>query len=799
MNPVELVLSKLPSAKRNGQGWHARCPAHDDRRASLSIAEGDDGRALLHCHAGCEPDAICGAIQLRPADLFPEASTPSTVYANGQKPERRRNTVDKPLSKSSGPTFTTAREAIAELERRNGTRSASWTYHNAEGTPCGVIVRWDRPDGKEVRPAALIGDRWTLVGMPEPRPLYGLPDVLKAETVYVTEGEKAADAVQSLGLTATTSAHGAKAAEKTDWTPLAGKAVVILPDNDEPGRDYADRAAAILGKLTPRPTVKIVELPGLPAKGDAVEWIEAQGVQTPEVIRNELERLAHDAEAIEPDRPAEPLRFVPFPMATLPRVVAGIVKRAARSIGCDLSFIALPLLTVFASAIGTTRYVRAKRSWTEPPILWTALVGESGGYKTPAFRFALTPLRRRQSLAFDAASERQAEHDAAVLRYDAELSEWKRRKCVGDPPSKPQPPEAERYIVSDPTVEALAPILRSNPRGVLLARDELSGWFGSFNAYGGGKSKGDEAQWLSAHNAESILVDRKTGAERTINVPMAAVAIAGGIQPGILRRTLGRAHRESGLAARLLLTMPPRTPRRWTDDEPDEGDEAALAAIVDRLFTLEHRNDDGKPSSVLIGLSPEAKRLWVAFVNDHGNEQAELSGDLAAAWSKLEAYGLRLALVLQFVGWACGGPTDEEPSAIDAATMQAAIELTRWFANEARRVYALLDESDDDGMARELVEWIERRGGRVTVRELQQHNRRYKPTGAAEKAIGELINAGYGSWEPPTGQGGRPARRFILSTQSPVYGTGAKPEDNGHSVDVDNVDATNERGEWGEV
>ena len=52
MTPVELVLSKLPDVSPNGHGWQARCPAHDDRNPSLNIAEGDDGRALLKCHAG---------------------------------------------------------------------------------------------------------------------------------------------------------------------------------------------------------------------------------------------------------------------------------------------------------------------------------------------------------------------------------------------------------------------------------------------------------------------------------------------------------------------------------------------------------------------------------------------------------------------------------------------------------------------------------------------------------------------------------------------------------------------------
>jgi putative DNA primase/helicase len=76
------------------------------------------------------------------------------------------------------------------------------------------------------------GDKWIIGGMPEPRPLYGLPDLADIKRAYVAEGEKAADAARSIGLVATTSPHGSKSAEKADWSPLAGKEVVILPDND---------------------------------------------------------------------------------------------------------------------------------------------------------------------------------------------------------------------------------------------------------------------------------------------------------------------------------------------------------------------------------------------------------------------------------------------------------------------------------------------------------------------------------------------------------------------------------------
>ena len=72
MTPVDRLRAKLPSAKRNGRGWVARCPAHDDRRPSLSIAQGNDGRALICCHAGCTIDAICAALGIGKVELFPD-------------------------------------------------------------------------------------------------------------------------------------------------------------------------------------------------------------------------------------------------------------------------------------------------------------------------------------------------------------------------------------------------------------------------------------------------------------------------------------------------------------------------------------------------------------------------------------------------------------------------------------------------------------------------------------------------------------------------------------------------------
>ena len=64
------ILSKLSDVKVTSSGWQARCPAHDDGTASLSVSEGTDHRILLHCHAGCSPESVVGAMDLKLADLF---------------------------------------------------------------------------------------------------------------------------------------------------------------------------------------------------------------------------------------------------------------------------------------------------------------------------------------------------------------------------------------------------------------------------------------------------------------------------------------------------------------------------------------------------------------------------------------------------------------------------------------------------------------------------------------------------------------------------------------------------------
>ena len=356
MSPVETLLEKLPGAKNTGTGWSARCPAHDDSRASLSVTEGNGGTALVKCHAGCDTSAVVQALGLELRDLFPP--TEGIPHTNSK-------------AKRQPQTFPTANEAVAKLERQHGKRSAMWTYHDAEGKPIGVVVRWDLGNAKkDIRPVSWAPDGWRIGALAAPRPLYRLPEIASAKRVVVGEGEKAADAARSIGFTATTSPGGSQAASKADWSPLADKEVWILPDNDAPGRKYAEAVSGILATLTPAPRVKIIELPDLPDAGDIVDWLAAKGGSPdPDTLRHEVEALAEattgPAPPTEPNPTAGPSAD-DWPDPPAPEALHGLTGEFVRAVEphteADAAALLVSFLLAAGNLIGRTAYVVADGS-----------------------------------------------------------------------------------------------------------------------------------------------------------------------------------------------------------------------------------------------------------------------------------------------------------------------------------------------------------------------------------------------------------------------------------------------------
>ncbi len=668
-------------------------------------------------------------------------------------------------------------QAVADLESLYGERDAWWTYESDAGTVVGLINRWNlTPDPadplkkpkKRIRPVSLVDGKWRFRGMTTPRPLYARRSLVGASRVLICEGEKACDAAIACGFTATTSPHGSESAYQADWSSITAPEVIFLPDNDAAGEDFVRDVRQILAAGGHVQSVRVIRIAGLPPSGDIADFLAMRGGDVHAVraeIDSMIEHTPPEPPVLAPDSQDE---FKPFPTHLLPAALRNFICETASAMGCDEAFVAVPALAAVAGTIGNAFRISLKESWSEPAVIWAFTVGDSGAMKSPPFRAAMQPLRDLQDAAFDQHRLDMVVHENQQAKHNVAFGQWQREvrsdKSISDPPLAPVPPIATRYVVSDTTVEAIVSVLAENPWGLTLQRDEASGWIRSFDQYRSRSGGSDVAHWLSMHGAESIYTDRRTGNNRVQHVRRAAVSITGTIQPGTLRRVLTDEHFENGLGARILPAMPPDRIRMWTKKVPDPAAVAAYRNLFKALLECRVlQQGDSHPQPRIVTLSPEAEVIWEQFYNRHGQEMSMLPADLRAAWSKLEGYAARFALLHHVVRLQSGDPTLLAPFEIDVESIQAGIALSEWFGNEAKRVYAVLREDDDERECRELCDLVQRRGGEITARDLMRTGR-YSSSSAAESALEGLAKGGFGDWHlpPPGSNGGRPSKAFRL-------------------------------------
>ena len=642
---------------------------------------------------------------------------------------------------------------------KTSTKEVAWyDYRDESGELLFQKVRYEPKDFRQRAPKP--GGGWNYSLKDVRKVLYRLPELLEAgpeETIFMLEGEKDVDRLHGLGLVATCNFDGAGKWLDDYTESLVDKNVVILPDNDDGGQSHGELVASKLqGRAA---SIRVVELPDLPEKGDVSDWLDAGGTV------EELMEIVKEAEPWEPSQDGN--HQEPFPMDALPEVVQCYVEEASDALGCDPAFVAVPLLAVLAAAIGDSCVIELKATWQEPPILWAAIIAPSASQKTPAMKMAIDPLAPINREGFQNHEAAMQEFERDMLIYESDLALWRKtgRKNDDPPPEKPKKPGCKRYIVSDITLEALADRLSENPHGLLVMVDELAGWIGSLDAYT--KSNKDEAGWLSLHSGAPLTVDRKTG-KPTIYIERPTVSIVGGIQPGVFAKLFsgnaGKRKTQSGMTQRLLICEPTLRPKVWSERDISEPTKKAMFEVVKNLVDLSPNiSPDGDRDPYHIVMDHEAKATWKRFFNDHNDETYKSTGAIRAHWGKLEAYAARLALILHLVEFA---DREDAPAKINAQTLTAGIRLCRWFGSEAQRIYAdiLMVDGGVDTKERDLVEWIEKRGGSTTVRDLKRGPREYREKGKAESALNDLAKKQIGFWEVDSHDGGkgRPSRLFTL-------------------------------------
>ncbi|GAB1407228.1 hypothetical protein MASR1M8_11470 [Thermomonas brevis] len=614
---------------------------------------------------------------------------------------------------SAVPMQETARQAVSRLfaeELRQGYRlTGCHRYNAADGAELFRVVRLKHAElEKVIIPIYRDGFRYRKGRGPKPDagwPLYVPPyPLVEAGPVFVVEGEACADALAKLGKVATTSG-GATSDSGADWVPLEGRSVILWPDHDKPGADYAARVADRLRALGCDVRRIDVEALHLPEGGDVVDWIAANPDGDVDALPMVATADATKPEGFAPEPLPSPLPDVPaFDESLLPECVRPWCADIAQRASVPLDFVAVPAMVMLGAALGRCIAVSMLEhgGWYERAILWGCVIGRPSSGKSPA----LAPARRlldKLALQERAAYEREVqEHMARAMVAEAHKGNareaikaaikkgdtGKAEALARDVRELEGPPPEPRLTTNDATVPKVGELLNANPRGLLLYRDELAGWLAGLDREG---CEGDRAFWLECWNGSGGFTVDRIG-RGTIRVEACAVSILGGMQPGKLatyvRGAVNGGFNDDGLIQRFQLAVYPNQPRDWRlSDKPGKPEsEAAAWEAMQRLRNLNpeavgarQAHDCDVPYLPFDAEARELLKEWMEALMQRLRSDAEPEW-MESHLSKYRSLAGRLALLLHLAD-GHGGP-------IPADTLARALDWCTYLEAHARRIYA---------------------------------------------------------------------------------------------------------------
>jgi hypothetical protein len=422
------------------------------------------------------------------------------------------------------------------------------------------------------------------------------------------------------------------------------------------------------------------------------------------------------------------------------------LAQAAEVKNTPVDYCATALLTVSASLIGNSRKVTPWQGWEEPAILWTALIGRPSSGKSPALDAILEPVRLIQS-------DLQAEYPAKKIDYETclevvknEKAKWEAdvkeavKKNLAHPPKpaaacEPEKPALPRLMVNDSTIEAIGLVLKDNPRGILLNRDELAGWLENMGRYG--SHGGDRGFWIECFGGRPFSFGRVKNHHDPVLIDRLSVSITGGIQPDRLASVMMDGD-DDGLAARFLYVWPePIPPKRPTGNY----DQGLVLHTFNRLYGLTMQE---QPQ--VMTLTPEAANLFQHFREELARAEEDASGLLLGHIGKMSGMALRISLVLELLWWAAGSGLNPPEQITQQALVGACALISNYFLPMARRAFgdAALPESEKNACA--LARWIFKHKPRIINSRAILRGPRIGTIGKAAQlhsALDELEDAGW--------------------------------------------------------
>ncbi len=491
-------------------------------------------------------------------------------------------------------------------------------------------------------------------------------------------------------------------------------------------------------------------------------------------------------------QPRQPLavKLSPVPALTtamIPEPLRDWIDDNAERIGAPPEYMAVAVTVALAALI--SRKVRARPraydDWTTTCNLFGAIVGRPGAKKSPAMAAGFEPLNKLAAQAMERHEQETSEFDVSRAVDEAtakgaktrleqaakkvnpnreELEQLARQAQIA---SDATAPTLQRYIVNDASIEALGEKLRENPNGLLVARDELTGFLRGLERQG---HEQDQAFYLEAWNGNgrTFIYDRI--GRGTIAIPGPCVSLIGTIQPGPLSRYIrnvsGDDRQRDGFISRFqLIVFPDPTAYKRVDRLPDRDARDRAFRVFDELNRLTPEaagaQFDEHGDIWFLRFDGEAQGIFDQWLDrlEMRLQSGQLSGLMEEHLSKFRSLFPALALIFHLVS-VCDGTATPGPISARAAT--AAGTWCNFLEAHARRIYQAAFDGDTE-TAQMLAERFDRLPDPFTAREVQQKNwQGLKTTDEIGGALNLLEDANWiASEEMPAGtSGGRPSTRY---------------------------------------
>lgn len=549
--------------------------------------------------------------------------------------------------------------------------------------------------------------------------------------------------------------------------------------------------------LPPDPAADVESATDLEVFGGTVALDGAQADQVRQIVINTDPTAWPDPGPI-----YAPLKPVPAfdAEALLPPVLAEWVVDEANRMPCPPDFIAVAALVALGSIIGARCAIKPKAldDWLVVPNLWGGVVALPSAKKSPAIGNGMKPLDR---LVAKAMKEHRAaldgyEADCVVHRAQAEAIEANIKKTAkknsgsngsaltglsqdfqSHKNNEPTPPELRRYKTNDSTIEKLGELLRANPAGMLVLRDELVGLLASWDREG---REGDRAFFLEAWNGTGSFDTDRIG-RGSIFIENLCVSILGGIQPDKLIAYLEQASHalaNDGMLQRFQLLVYPDTVKwEWIDRAPNKQARDRAYEVFEALAEFDPVEAGAAPADdfhkfPFFRFDADAQKIFIEWSSDlHSTKlPAEDNPIVQQHLAKFDKLFPAIAMILHLVDAAHRGIGGEK---VNGACALRAAAWCQYLEAHARRCYGLLA---DDGLraAEALADKI--KAGKLadgfTAREVRRNQWKHLTTDDVVTAALDWLEAEH--WlrsEEVGGNGpGRRTYRYIINPKVSEHG-----------------------------